>query len=407
MNNLAPAWLCFQLGAREHYAIPRALASQGQLLGLVTDTWVEANSPLNLLPKSYLTSLRERFHPELNSAKIHSFNCSLLKFELTQRGKYNTEWELITARNNCFQNRALTVLETYAARYSDRITIFAYSYAALKLLNYAKKRGWKTVLGQIDPGIYEAELVNRVAERYRGLQSVEDKIPAQYWQDWHRECELADYIVVNSDWSGRALQKAGVEASKIKTIPLAFQPSSTKNFVRNYPDRFTAQNPLKVLFIGQIIIRKGIPAIFEAIELLSDYPLEFWFVGQIKINLPQTWKNHPQVKWLGAVSRHETNYYYRQADIFLLPTYSDGFAITQLEAQSWQLPLIVSQFCGAVVKEQNNGLILPKITGQYIAKSLIFCLQNPQRLADFSRSSTQIIEEFCMSRLSKELNKLF
>ena len=35
-------WLCCQLGAREHYAIPRALFRSGMLGYLVTDAWVPA-----------------------------------------------------------------------------------------------------------------------------------------------------------------------------------------------------------------------------------------------------------------------------------------------------------------------------------------------------------------------------
>ena len=37
-------WLCCQLGAREHYAIPRALFRIGMLGCLVTDAWVPPSS---------------------------------------------------------------------------------------------------------------------------------------------------------------------------------------------------------------------------------------------------------------------------------------------------------------------------------------------------------------------------
>ncbi|MGH9883066.1 MAG: glycosyltransferase family 4 protein, partial [Pyrinomonadaceae bacterium] len=42
-------WLCSQLGAREHYAIPRALFRQGLLDHLLTDAWVPPSSPLAAL----------------------------------------------------------------------------------------------------------------------------------------------------------------------------------------------------------------------------------------------------------------------------------------------------------------------------------------------------------------------
>lgn len=136
--------------------------------------------------------------------------------------------------------------------------------------------------------------------------------------------------------------------------------------------------------------------------MIQDYPIEFWFVGQVKVTLPNSFINHPQIKWFGAVPRSQTDYYYQQADVFLFPTHSDGFGLTQLEAQAWKLPIIASQFCGAVVKEQNNGLILPQITGKAIAETLIFCLQNSQQLAKFSSNSTQVLSDFTLSKLAQK-----
>src|SRR5262245_27619069 len=40
----AMKWICCHLGAREHYAIPRALFSRGLLDCLITDAWVPVSS---------------------------------------------------------------------------------------------------------------------------------------------------------------------------------------------------------------------------------------------------------------------------------------------------------------------------------------------------------------------------
>lgn len=76
------------------------------------------------------------------------------------------------------------------------------------------------------------------------------------------------------------------------------------------------------------------------------------------------------------------------ADVFIFPTLSDGFGITQLEAQAWNLPIIASKFCGEVVKDNINGLILPEVTASAIAQKLQFCLNNPQKLEALSQKST-------------------
>jgi glycosyltransferase involved in cell wall biosynthesis len=405
------SWICCQLGAREHYAIPRALAATGRLELLITDIWLDQDHPCNLLPPSYLSSLRARYHPEVPSEQVKAFNQAQIAWEIFHR-HYKIrdkvkEWELITARNLWWQKQVVKILKKHQVR-GQNITLFAYSYAALELFVYAKSRGWKTVLGQIDPGIIEAQLVQQEAAKYPQLSPTIINTPDhQYWSNWQQECQIADLIIVNSNWSQNALQKVGIDQHKITTIPLAYQATrQAKEFTRTYPENFSVQRPLKVLFLGQVIIRKGINAILEAVTLIQDYPLEFWFVGQVKVTLPKTFITHPQIKWFGAVSRSQTDFHYQQADVFLFPTHSDGFGLTQLEAQAWKLPIIASQFCGAVVKEQNNGLILPQITGKAIAETLIFCLQNPQKLAKFSSNSTQVLSGFTLSKLAQKITTI-
>lgn len=394
-------WICCQIGAREHYAIPRVLHQSGRLKTLITDVWIDLYHPLNLLPESYFSSLRTRYHHQLKTASVKSFTNSQIAWELTQRfGKQ--EWELIIARNLWWQERVLKILER---KTENNLILFAYSYACLKLFKYAKYRGWKTILGQIDPGIIESQSVAKIERKYPQLAVENVNPPDCYWSDWQQECSLADRIMVNSSWSVRALQKAGINETKIVSVPLAYQKHS-HSFVRTYPDRFTKQRPLKVLFLGQVIIRKGIAEILEAIALLDKLAIEFWFVGQVKVTLPLSIINHPQIKWLGAVSRSQTDRYYQQADVFLFPTHSDGFGLTQLEAQAWKLPIIASQFCGSVVKEQINGLILPQITGKAIAHALIFCLNNPQVLSKFSHSSTHILSKFSLELLSQKITNI-
>lgn len=405
MSENFSSWLCCQIGAREHYAIPRALHKAGQLTHFITDAWIPPSSPLNLLPKPLLANLRERYHRDLESACVYSFNNSLFNFELNQRIKKKSGWQRVISRNQWFQKKTIKRLKKLTSQISYPPIIFAYSYAALDLFSYAKTQGWRTVLGQIDPGIIEEKLVLEEHLRYPKYQSSYQAAPSEYWTKWLKECSLADNIVVNSLWSSQALQKVGISEHKIVIVPLAYQaPEETANFVRLYPTNFSTERPLRVLFLGQIILRKGIAALLEAVELLHDKPIEFWLVGAQGIPQPQQF--HSQVKWIGAVPRSVTSKYYQQADVFLFPTLSDGFGLTQLEAQAWKLPIIASQFCGDVVKDQVNGLLLQEVTGEAIAQALKFCLRYPRKLEAFAKQST---DSSCYSLLQLQhyLQSLF
>jgi glycosyltransferase involved in cell wall biosynthesis len=376
-------WICCQLGAREHFAVPRAVDGHGALEYLLTDTWVR---PGHLLGKM-THSLRERYHKDLAGANVLASNLRTVGFELGSKVSARRDWTLMISRNAWFQRMVVSRL---AALNVDRkaYTVFAFSYAARKIFLLARERGWRTVLGQIDAGPPEERLVARLHAEDAAAVGRWNAPPPQYWADWREECSLADRIVVNSSWSQTALQEEGVPASKIRVVPLAYEaPVDTTKFKRQYPRAFTISRPLRALFLGTVCLRKGVRPLFEAIRLLRGDAVEFWFVGRMQVPAPADLQSDPKVRWFGAVSRSETARFYRESDVFLFPTFSDGFGLTQLEAQAWRLPIIATRFCGDVVEHGYNGWLLPEPSGAAIAAAIRCCLAEPERLRQFATNA--------------------
>ena len=393
-------WFSCQLGAREHYAVPRALQLGGLLHELVTDLWIRPNAAT----RHWRNKLCGRFHPELAHARVNAANAAALSFQIESQIRGLDGWELTVRRNDWFQRNVLARFR-HSERELDRrpATVFAYSYAAEQIFNYARERGWRTVLGQIDAGPAEEGIVSRLPARSGNAWQ---PAPAEYWRKWRNECELADEIVVNSAWSRNELVREGIPETKIRVIPLAFEPrKQSQGFERTYPSVFTGMRPLKVLFLGQVNLRKGAAALLDAARLLDDEAVEFWFVGPRQIQVTPELSSKHNLKFFGAVPRMEVDRFYRDADVFILPTLSDGFGLTQLEAQSWKLPVISSRFCGEVVQHGRNGLILAEVSGEEIAKVLTELLSAPQRLAAMSRQS-YVHETFSLQSLASSLSQL-
>ncbi|MGB2925466.1 MAG: glycosyltransferase family 4 protein [Limnothrix sp.] len=411
MNNQDSAWICCQLGAREHYAIPRALHRTGQLEHLITDAWVKPDSLFKKLPVASLRNLGDRHHFDLRNASVLSFTKELIIFEAKQRLLKTKAWPRMIARNDWYQQKVISQLKRISAQNPQKkLILFTYSYAALEILKFAKSQGWVTVLGQIDPGEEEEKIVLAESKKYPKLVPDWQPVSPQYWQNWRAECKLSDHILVNSNWSKKLLLRDGVEEESVKVIPLVYTaPSEARNFKRVYPQTFTSERPLHVLFLGLITLRKGIAACLKAIAKLKDQPVEFWFVGSQQINVPEALVNHQQVHWVGAVPRSEVASYYKKADIFLFPTLSDGFGLTQLEAQAWGLPIIASKHCAEVVKDGLNGFLLNEVETSKMGIELrdIFnhILANPQILKKLS-SSSYIQEKNTLERLASTLDHI-
>ena len=425
-------WLCCQLGAREHYAIPRALFRTGMLGSLVTDVWVP---PSSLLAKccGHTSKFRHRFHSELRDARVKAFNSSLVLFEMLAGARNSSGWPKILSRNRWFQRKIVSFLRSEVSTLTSvkergshgalrsQLVLCSYSYTALEPFRYAKANGWKTLLVQIDPGPEEERIVAEEAARVPQLAGDWHPAPPEYWAFWREECKLADRIVVNSEWSREGLIREGVPAEKISIIPLAYEATEIRNQksaafaeapaarevggARVYPKRFTADRPLRVLFLGLINLRKGVARLLEAARILHDEPVEFWMVGPVEIANAGTIENARNVKWFGPVTRNQATEFYRDADVFILPTLSDGFAITQLEAQAHGLPVIVSKNCGKMVENGVNGIILDEPSAACIAHAVRDCIASPDRLEKLA-SASGVRDKFTIEALANQLQRL-
>ncbi len=162
---------------------------------------------------------------------------------------------------------------------------------------------------------------------------------------------------------------------------------------------------MRVLFLGLINLRKGVARLLEAARIVRDEPVEFWMVGSVEIAHASAIGNAGRVKWFGPVTRKQATEFYRDADVFILPTLSDGFAITQLEAQAHGLPVIASEFCGKVVDNGRNGIVLEEPTAACIAAAVRDCLADADRLRKLAAAS-RLRAEFTIEALAEQLQKV-
>jgi Glycosyltransferase len=162
---------------------------------------------------------------------------------------------------------------------------------------------------------------------------------------------------------------------------------------------------MRVLFLGQVNLRKGVARLLQAAQTLRDEPVEFWIVGPVQIANAETAADNARVKWFGPVARKETAEKYKAADVFILPTLSDGFAITQLEAQAYGLPVISSKTCGGIVENGRNGIILEEPSAPCIAAAIRECMVDSNRLQTLAAGSYRG-NEFTTDMLGQRLQEL-
>src|SRR6516162_4527618 len=82
-------WFCSQIGAREHYAVPRVLHREERLGALYTDFWAGGiiRGMARRSQAKLFRSFATRFHPDLARAPVTSWNVRSLVWEGSLRNQ--------------------------------------------------------------------------------------------------------------------------------------------------------------------------------------------------------------------------------------------------------------------------------------------------------------------------------
>ena len=397
-------WLCSQIGAREHYSVPRVLHRDGRLAALYTDFWAT-----NFLRKAArktnvnsLHSLAARFHPELEKARVISWNARSLAWEAGSRQKKFQVYENFIKIGTSFARRVREALRRRNDLNPHSI-FFSYDTGALETLEWCREKNIKCILNQMDPNRVEVQTVQEEEKRWPDWNSHPLHVPEEYFKRRESEWTLADKVIVNSDFSKQALARQGVPHEKLVVVPLSFE---TEHANQETGSRQKPNTPLRVLFLGQVILRKGIQYLVQAAKLLEREPVTFDVVGPVGISTGAVASAPPNVTFHGRITRNQAARWYHQSDVFVLPTLSDGFAITQLEAMSFGLPVVATPCCGNVVSDSSDGFIVPPRDAHALANALQKYLIEPGLLEHQRDAAMAKVKQFSLNHLAANLRSL-
>ena len=389
-----------QKGAREHFLAARALQRRGMLAKLVVDWYAPAN-PLLRLIVGYGFGYRRKAALAARSVEIPAsmvlakrFTGLLGKWKQSVRkprkSAYETNMEVDIAFTESVARSKLPMHDIF----------FGYSYMSLEMLKLERERNVLTILDQIDPGPFEFRLVAEEMANNPRLAGVPPEYPGKYYERLRQEWDAADVILVNSEWCRDAIVAEGADSGKIEILPLAFEsddPAPIAGLARQ------RTGPLKVLWLGQVNVRKGIHYLIEAARLLTEEPVRFEIVGAIGITADAVAACPGNMTFHGAVARDRAVEWYKEAHVFVLPTLSDGFAITQLESMAQGVPVITTTNCGRVVEEGKTGFIVPARDAAALAEAILRFVRNRELLGEMAPNCRKVAATYSIDAYGKRL----
>lgn len=127
-----------------------------------------------------------------------------------------------------------------------------------------------------------------------------------------------------------------------------------------------------VLFSGRLFPEKGILLLLQAILLMNRADVHLLIAGDGPLLQQIRDRASRQIHPLGSLEHDEMLSLFSQSDVYCLPSMSEGFATTLLEAAACQCPIVMTNTGGAneLIASDQYGVILPDTKPEHIAAAL-------------------------------------
>ena len=176
-----------------------------------------------------------------------------------------------------------------------------------------------------------------------------DNVNQEVYEMEKRGCEVADRVICVSRLTRRILiSRYGIEPSKIVVVHNAVIPKP----VEYYPKENLIDKKI-VTFLGRVTFQKGPDYFVEAAKKVLDVLPDTHFVmagnGDMFVKLVERaaeLKISNRFHFTGFLKFSETNNLFGMTDVYVMPSVSEPFGITPLEAMRTGVPVVISKQSG-------------------------------------------------------------
>lgn len=168
-------------------------------------------------------------------------------------------------------------------------------------------------------------------------------------------------------------------------------------------------NPLEILYVGKIDKNKNIEKIVDSIKILRlmGYEAHLTVIGKIMDHLIyEKIKKIPFVSILPYMNKEELINYYRESDIFVMPSYRESFGRVYVEAISQGTPIVYTEGQGFDGFFENGvlGYKVNPYSAMEIAWSII---RIRNQYAKLSRQSIDNCTQFSWECIAEKLDDFY
>lgn len=169
------------------------------------------------------------------------------------------------------------------------------------------------------------------------------------------EIAEADYVIVPAELARDSFIKHGKPADRVILLPWGVDTGRLTPRIGNRQDSI-----FRVIYVGQVSIRKGIIDVLDAWQKLHWPEAELLIIGRADPITQKVLKFRPlpdRTRWL--IHSSELWKWYHESDVFIFPSIEEGSALVTYEALACGLPVITTPNAGSIVRDGEDGFVVP------------------------------------------------
>jgi glycosyltransferase involved in cell wall biosynthesis len=343
--------------------------------------------------------LKRRHHPDIDPSLVRTFGV----WEWIERASMRAGLRTVEHYANEWGNARFGRRVAKMAKRDGVAWLWGFDTSSLTAFVGAKRAGIRCVL---EHTIGYPRLWNRLLSEERArIDAAFDPYPRPYPESdlarVDREIDLADRIVCGSTFVRDTMIAGGISGHKIAVIPSG---ADARRF------HLTEQSPAgqtRLLFVGHFGLRKGAWYLLEALRRLEHVPgLTVTVLGKRTVPLEFVSNIRIPIQFIGHQPKHLMPLLYRYGDVLVLPTLFEGSAITVYEALAAGLPVITTPNAGSVVRDGEEGFIIPPRDADALADRIERLHRDHRLRVEMSVRARARALEYTWDRYGQELVRM-
>lgn len=369
------------LGARQHYAVAKLFHRAGMLGRFYTDLYLQGEEG------------------PLPAESVISFPFFGLWYRWTARRARDPSF-----LRGLYGEAAISFAKQVVRfGFPDAQVLYSCNGPALELFQHAKAQGIRCILEQIlIPQDEMRRLLQEEMERWPGwepglcFEKGRDLLGDREQLEW----EWADLILGASPVVLEGILRHQIPQSKCRLVPYGvplevFSPKKTGTT--------EGSSKLRILFAGDVGLRKGVPYLLEALRALGTSCIEARFAGKVSLHPARLRPYRGCATFLGPIARHQMADLYHWTDLLVAPSICEGSSLVTYEALASGIPVIATPHAGAWVRDGVDGLVVPLRDSQTLASVLERFLRDREFLRSCSHEAASGRDQFGLDAYQERL----